>query len=533
MGFHKSITFKLFILLFVILSLFACIVTYIHIFIIGRSYTISQYTLSRVEELKPLILDFAHSAYSYPIRNGDIDTSNNYSLAAIVALESPNNINMLTYTSKSDNVVMTENTKSLLGSYGIKYIKSKVSELEDERHLTSPNALSQYYEELGIQYLPLFHVYNEYNFPTKYVAFTASYTISPEDTKYIVALIPEVFTSTSSTILKQYMVYIFIVLLLFILGVSLVVSYFISRPVLKINRTASKIAALDFSEKCEVNGENEIGNLSNTINTMADNLQNTLNILNTANEKLNKDLNLQKELDMMRREFLGAVTHELKTPITLIKGYTESIIDEVAEGEERDLALKTIIKETENMDKLVKDLLDLSKLESAEYTLNVSEFYIDEFLSKVIERYRKPISEKAITLKTKFCTHSLMVKADNFRIEQVITNFMNNAIDFTPPHKSITLSLDIKDYKALISIHNEGKNILEEEIDRIWEKFYRVEKSRNKKFGGTGLGLAVSKSILDLHRSEYGVKNTDDGVTFYFTLEIISNAALPIKEDFN
>lgn len=292
-------------------------------------------------------------------------------------------------------------------------------------------------------------------------------------------------------------------------------------PILKINKTASKISNLNFSEKCEITNENEIGSLAKTINVMSYNLENTLRKLSNANEKLQKDLDLQMELDLLRREFLGAVTHEFKTPITLIRGYTESIKDDVAEGEERDLAFKTILDETERMDKLVKDLLELSTLESVGYKLNISEFYINNLINKVSAKYENIVRERNITLNCSICSDILVI-GDEFRISQVLFNFINNAVDNTPEKGYIELSLENMTTYVKISIKNSGKNINKAEISRIWETFYRVEKSRNKKFGGTGLGLAISKVILELHNSNYGAKNTSKGVCFFFTLKTIN-----------
>ncbi|AKA67442.1 HAMP domain-containing sensor histidine kinase [Clostridium scatologenes] len=290
---------------------------------------------------------------------------------------------------------------------------------------------------------------------------------------------------------------------------------------MKINKTASKISNLNFSEKCEITNENEIGSLAKTINVMSYNLENTLRKLSNANEKLQKDLDLQMELDLLRREFLGAVTHEFKTPITLIRGYTESIKDDVAEGEERDLAFKTILDETERMDKLVKDLLELSTLESVGYKLNISEFYINNLINKVSAKYENIVRERNITLNCSICSDILVI-GDEFRISQVLFNFINNAVDNTPEKGYIELSLENMTTYVKISIKNSGKNINKAEISRIWETFYRVEKSRNKKFGGTGLGLAISKVILELHNSNYGAKNTSKGVCFFFTLKTIN-----------
>jgi signal transduction histidine kinase len=410
------------------------------------------------------------------------------------AFEKANKISLVVFDKNFKDFYITKDTRNNLKSDNIRYIGRKIKE-------TYPN------EKVEGN---LFRVYNKYNLPTKYTAYVMPYYITNEP-KYIAIVIPEVFTTKSSKAVKDYIVYIFIVLIILIIFVSAAASYVVAKPVIKINKTAAKIAALDFTEKCEINNDDEIGNLAKTINYLSDNLKSNL-------ERLQKDLDLQKELDHLRKEFIAAITHEFKTPITLIKGYTESIIDNVAEGEEREDALNTIIGETENMDKLVRDLLDLSKLEAVGYKLNISVFCIDELLEKISKKYEKVITERNIRLVKNFERHNILVSGDFFRIEQVISNFINNAAENTPAEKAITISLKEKSGAVIISVHNQGKNIEESELDRIWEKFYRIEKSRNKKLGGTGLGLSISKSILDLHKSDYGVRNTNEGVEFFFSL---------------
>lgn len=222
---------------------------------------------------------------------------------------------------------------------------------------------------------------------------------------------------------------------------------------------------------------------------------------------------------MLRKDFIAAITHELKTPVTLIRGYGESIKDNVADGRDRDFAVDTIINETEKIDKLVNDLLDLSTLEAPGYILNIESFDIGALLEDITKKYKRIMEDRNIIFKTSPGPGNIFVKGDSFRIEQVITNFLNNAIDHTGTEREIILYLEDKGGNVIVSVKNQGEQISEDERNRIWEKFYRIEKSRNKRYGGSGLGLAISAAILKLHGSSYGAENTTDGVKFYFSLE--------------
>lgn len=503
MKIYKSITFKLFTLLTMVLTVFLCLFIIVQTFVVGRSYMVSEFALERKEQLILSRDSFLNNINMNMLNNPRSKLGDESNLFEMERFEYANNIYLMMLDENLENYYITDNTRNTIKPDYINFIRQKSKEL----NLGGKTGSS------------LFRVYNKFNLPTKYTAFITPYH-GPRAFSYVVTIIPEVFTTKSSKTVKDYMVYLFIALIVLITSVSGLASYFVARPVLKINKTASKIAALDFTEKCQVNSGDELGNLAQTINHMAHNLQKTLSELYAANTKLKKDLDLQKELDHLRQEFIAAVTHEFKTPITLIRGYTESIMDDVAEGEEKQNAFNTIIAETESMDKLVRDLLDLSKLEAVGYKLAVSKFCIDELLEETAKKYEKVINEKNIRLIQSFESRNEIVMGDSFRIGQVVKNFINNAVENTPAGKEIIISLKKNNVKISISIQNQGKNIEESELSRIWEKFYRIEKSRNKKLGGTGLGLAISKSILELHKSDYGVRNTEDGVEFFFSLEL-------------
>ncbi|WFD11192.1 sensor histidine kinase [Tepidibacter hydrothermalis] len=319
-------------------------------------------------------------------------------------------------------------------------------------------------------------------------------------------------------IMKEYYVYVFIAALLFILILAFVYSKMISAPLVKINKSAVKMANLDFSSYCDINSKDEIGSLANSLNSLSKNLNSTLNELKGANKKLEEDIEKEKKLEKMRKEFISSASHELKTPLGIIKGFAEGIKDGIYENK-KEHYLDVIIDETEKMNDLVLDMLELSKLESKSYKLNKEEFIIDKLIYEVIDKFKYHIQDKKINIKLDIEEKNILVYCDKRKIEQVIVNFFSNAIRHTEILGSINIGIRAQDMRICIHIENSGENIPKEKIDKIWDRFYRVEESRHRQSGGTGLGLSIIKNILELHESEYGVKNTDDGVSFYFTLQ--------------
>ncbi|KYH30627.1 alkaline phosphatase synthesis sensor protein PhoR [Clostridium tepidiprofundi DSM 19306] len=322
----------------------------------------------------------------------------------------------------------------------------------------------------------------------------------------------------AASIMKKYYIYIFIGTLILIAILSLIYSKMISTPLIELNNTATKMANLDFSAKCNIKSNDEIGNLASTLNFLSHNLNKTLSELKYANIKLKQDIEKEKELEKMRKEFIAGVSHELKTPISLIEGYAEGLIDGIVDEKDIEYYLNVIIDESKKMDSLVKDMLDLSRLESGTFMLNLSEFNIYDFINSIYRVHSKNIKDKKLNLNCNIQNKNILVYADEFRIEEVITNLISNAIRYTPKNKNIYINLIDNDDRILIEIENEGANIEENELKYIWNKFYRIDKSRNKDLGGTGLGLAIVKNILELHNSEYGIVNTEKGVKAYFYL---------------
>lgn len=321
------------------------------------------------------------------------------------------------------------------------------------------------------------------------------------------------------SVIEEFYKYFYVVAIFIILVLSFIYSIMITNPLRRINSTAKKMSNLDFSEKCEVVSEDEIGNLAITLNFLSENLYRALSSLQRANIQLQKDIERERKVEEVRKEFVAAVSHELKTPITIIKGYIEGIKDDVFSEEEKNESLDIILEETNKMGKLVKDMLDLSALESHATGLKKEIFNLSEMIEKNIKSLNNEINDKDITVDRNYIS-DVYIKADKFRMEQVITNFLTNAIRHTEPLGFIWVSMTFEDNRLRVSVENTANPISDQEMTNIWSKFYKADKSRSRTLGGSGLGLSIVKNVLELHNMEYGVRNTERGVEFYFYTEV-------------
>lgn len=321
-------------------------------------------------------------------------------------------------------------------------------------------------------------------------------------------------------VMKDYYIYGFLVAIFIIIILSYIYSRLIANPLIKINNIAIKMAELDFSVECDVKSNDEIGNLSKSINILASNLDKNMRSLQDTNEKLTIEIEKERTLEKMRKEFVSSASHELKTPLGIMRGFTEGLKDEIA-MDKKDYYIEVILEEIEKMDHLVLDMLDLSKLESKAYRLVEENFYIDSLIQLVEGRLMQQLQEKNTEVCYLYSDAEVMVRADKNRIEQVVTNIISNAIRHVTLDGFINIDIrKIDEENVYITIENKGENIEEDKLNHIWDRFYRIDESRGRESGGTGLGLAIVKNILELHHSDYGVKNTEDGVMFYFTLRL-------------
>lgn len=341
--------------------------------------------------------------------------------------------------------------------------------------------------------------------------------------KIIFAITPLNEVSDTIETMSGFYLYFYLIAIVIILLLSSIYSRMVSKPLKKLNKTAEKMATLDFTEKCDITSKDEIGSLAETLNFLSENLEAALNSLKKSNEQLKMDIKKEKKIEKMRREFVASVSHELKTPITLIEGYAEGFKDGIFDDTEKDYYIDVIIDESKKMGNLVSDMLQLSKYETGNMNLEEYEFDIIALLNAIIKKMNTTqVADKNLKIISGFHEdEQFFVKGDIQRIEQVVNNFVTNAIRHTNEGGNIFINRIIIDDDVFIEVENEGSVIPEDEKDKIWNKFYRIDKSGNKNFGGTGLGLAIVKNILELHNSVYGVENTEKGVKFYFSLKVM------------
>lgn len=312
--------------------------------------------------------------------------------------------------------------------------------------------------------------------------------------------------------------------------ISGIIASFVSRkftaPILELNDIAKKMSNLDFSQRYKIKDtEDEINNLGKSINTMSDKLESTINKLTINNNELEKDIERKSKIDEMRKQFISDVSHELKTPIALIQGYAEGLVENVnVDDESREFYANVILDEANKMDRLVKQLLELMKLEYGKREFNNESFDIVSLVDEVIRKSNVMLEENNIDVHFDK-KGEVMVYADVFYMEQIVTNYLTNAIKYSKEvngERKIEVNIlpNLKRKKVRVSIFNTGDNIDENELQRIWGRFYKTDSSRNRENGGTGIGLAFVKAIMNNYKNEYGAINKANGIEFFFDVDI-------------
>ena len=293
----------------------------------------------------------------------------------------------------------------------------------------------------------------------------------------------------------------------------------ITNPIVQLSGLSKRMAELDFDARYTGHAGNEIDQLGENFNKMSDTLEETISELKTANVELQKDVELKNQIDEVRKEFLNNVSHELKTPIALISGYAEGLKDNIADdAESREFYCDVIIDEANKMNTMVKKLLTLNQLEFGNDQTVMERFDLTALINGVISGMRLLISEKGATVSFKV-SEPVYVWGDEFKIEEVVTNYMSNALNHLDYDRQIDVRIRTENGIVTTSVFNTGDPIPEGDIDKIWDKFYKVDKARTREYGGSGIGLSIVKAIMDAHQQTCGVKNYANGVAFYFTLE--------------
>ena len=309
---------------------------------------------------------------------------------------------------------------------------------------------------------------------------------------------------------------------LFTIFISSVVIWFISRhitrPLQQLSELSKEMANLNFDAKYTSTSEDEIGVLGNNLNRMSGELEKTISELRTANNELQKDSEIKEQIDEMRKEFLSNVSHELKTPIALIQGYAEGLQECINDDQEsREFYCDVIIDEAAKMNNMVKKLLSLNQLEFGNDTVNMERFDLTELVKGVVQSAQLLASQKEAEIRF-LQEEPISVWGDEFKIEEVVTNYVSNALNHVDFEKKIEIKAVKRGDVVRLSVFNTGARIPEEDLDKIWIKFYKVDKARTREYGGSGIGLSIVKAIMDSMNQKCGVINYENGVEFWFEL---------------
>lgn len=303
---------------------------------------------------------------------------------------------------------------------------------------------------------------------------------------------------------------------------SLVIWYVsrrVTQPLNRLTELSKRMADLDFDAKYTGTVKNEIGQLGEHFNRMSENLEKAYSQLLTANNELQKDIEHKEQIDEMRKEFLSNVSHELKTPIALIQGYAEGLQECINDDpESREFYCEVIMDEAGKMNGLVQKLLTLNQLEFGNDQVVMERFDLAVLLCNKIQSVSILAQQKDADISYEG-GESIPVWGDEFKVEEIITNYLSNALNHIGGERRILVSAQNKDGNVRVTVFNTGEQIPQEDIGRIWDKFYKVDKARTREYGGSGVGLSIVKAIMESFHQQYGVYNTQDGVAFWFELK--------------
>lgn len=292
-----------------------------------------------------------------------------------------------------------------------------------------------------------------------------------------------------------------------------------SKPINDLSAIAKKMSDLNFDIKYKVNRDDEIGELGNSINILSERLEQTISDLKSANNVLEKDIENKIQIDEMRKEFLSNVSHELKTPIALIQGYSEGLQENINDDpENRNFYCEVIMDEARKMNKMVSKLLTLNEIEFGNNLVEMERFNIVPLIRSVLSA-TEILAKQNETIVHFEAGEPVYVWADEYRIEEVLTNYISNALNHVAGAKIIEVKLIQMKNVVRVAVYNTGAQIPDDDLERIWIKFYKVDKSRTREYGGSGIGLSIVKAIMASHNKSCGVINRENGVEFWFELD--------------
>ncbi len=305
-------------------------------------------------------------------------------------------------------------------------------------------------------------------------------------------------------------------------AIAAIIIMFISRkltkPLNRLSEIAKRMAELDFSQKYEGKTYDEVGMLGESINTMSDKLQKAISGLKSANVQLMRDIDKKEKIDKQRKDFISNVSHELKTPISIIEAYAEGLTEMELDDDSKAYYCEVIMDEAQRMNALIKKLMALMRIESGSDKLDITNFDIVEQISEILRQKSILIEQSGITVEFD-CKEPVYVWADDFLIEEVFLNYLTNAIKYSSGEKRVRITIERIEDNVRVSMFNTGEPIDEETLENMWKSFYMADKARVRYNGSSGLGLSIVAAIISAHNHKYGAYNTDGGVVFWFELD--------------
>ncbi|MCM1989540.1 sensor histidine kinase [Oceanirhabdus seepicola] len=309
--------------------------------------------------------------------------------------------------------------------------------------------------------------------------------------------------------------------ILFLVGmfVAYILSKSFTRPILEMNKTTNDLKHLKFDTKCTVESNDELGQLAQSINELSLELDSTISSLNISNKELQQEIKDKIKIDEKRKQLLNNVSHELKTPLALMQGYAEGLKLNVAKNHNRvDFYCDVIMDEAKKMNQLVQNLLNINQIEFGDTSLHKTQFEIVEFVEYILEKYHDKFEANSLNVSFNSISPS-MVFVDQLKTEQILTNYINNAIQYVDKNNIINITLENLKDKIRIEVYNSSQKIPEEELEKLWDSFYKMNTARTRDIGGHGLGLSIVKAIQEATGNAYGVRSEDFGVSFWFELD--------------
>lgn len=426
-------------------------------------------------------------------------------------------------------IISTQNDLDIYFNWDSIYCTTKLNDkfltfIERVRAYLYPGSSPNYQNQKKLKTVDddyeIFYVYDERT-KSNYVELFSGDT---EKGNYILLRTNVESIQESVKIANKFLTYAGTLVTILICIIMLAATKSVVRPIRQLSSIAKKMSDLDFNTKYPIHHStkvphDEIEELGQSINTLSEKLEHTISDLKSANNQLQTDIEQKMQIDEMRKEFLSNVTHELKTPIALIQGYAEGLKDNISEDEEsRNFYCDVIIDESLKMNKMVKKLLTLNQIEFGNQMVEMERFDLTSLIQSVLDSSDLFIKQKQVQILYQPIDH-LEVWADEYMMEEVVTNYLTNAINHVCNENVIEIKTVKNGNTVRVSVFNTGVPIPEDELDKIWIKFYKVDKARTREYGGSGIGLSIVKAIMEAHNKPYGVINHSNGVEFWFELD--------------